>query len=73
MYVISSRVKNTLDALPATYREPIRQALEMDFVQGKNPETILTPIQGMVYAMIRFYVAQDTARSRFEPCGGALS
>ncbi len=36
----------------------------MEFILGQNPEDTLTPNQSIIYAVIRFYVTQDTARHR---------
>lgn len=79
MFIISPRVVNTINALPAADREPISRALSREFILGEDPEQTLTPVQCMVYAMIRFYVNQDTERGlslasseSFKPCGRAL-
>ncbi len=79
MYIISSRVVDTINRLPATDRGPIERALNAELLHGVPPEQSLTPVQCMVYAMIRFYVRQDTERGAtpasscsFMPCGHAL-
>ncbi|MCM1521269.1 MAG: hypothetical protein NC039_01290 [Muribaculaceae bacterium] len=81
MFVISPRVVNTINSLPAEDRGPISRALSMDLILGESPEKTLTPVQCMVYAMIRFYVRQDTERSgrigevereSFQPCRSAF-
>lgn len=68
--IISPRVINTINSLPADYRREISNALSMEFILGQDPASMLTPVQYMVYAMIRFYVTQDTARGlkRAEQC-----
>lgn len=79
----SSRVIDTVNSLPAADRTPISNALSMEFILGIDPADTLTPMQNMLYAMIRFYVTQDTRRNSsseqastgaasFEPCRCAL-
>lgn len=78
MYVISARVQKTINSLPETDRQPISRALDLELRTGANPQRYLTPIQYLVYSMIRFYVKQDTERQArqfnrgSEPCGCAL-
>ncbi len=61
--IITQRVINTINSLSASDRDPITRALSMEFILGQNPENILTPMQNVVYAIIRFYVNQDTQRA----------
>lgn len=61
-FIITPRVINTINALPAEDRHHISNALSMEFILGQNPQDTLTPMQYLVYAMIRSYVNQDTAR-----------
>jgi len=63
-YIITPRVLKAINALPAQLREPISNALSRDLFLGEAPETTLTPVQCMVYSMIRFYVRQDSQRAR---------
>lgn len=65
-YIITPRVIKAINALPAQLRGPISNALSRDLLLGEAPETTLTPVQCMVYAMIRFYVRQDSERARKE-------
>lgn len=60
--IISPRVIDTINSLAAEHRAPISNALSMEFILGKNPEEILTPAQKIIYAVIRFYVTQDSER-----------
>ncbi len=60
--IISPRVIDTINSLSDTDRRPISNALSMEFILGQNPEDTLTPMQNVVYAIIRFYVVQDTRR-----------
>ena len=73
-FIITQRVINTIKSLRPADREPITKALSMEFILGENPESTLTPIQNVIYAMIRFYVQQDAERSEAiqsasKPCG----
>jgi hypothetical protein len=61
---ISPRVIDTVTSLPVEDRIPISNALSMEFILGIDPADTLTPMQGMLYAMIKFYVTQDTERNR---------
>ena len=61
---ISPRVIDTVTSLPIEDRIPISNALSMEFILGIDPTDTLTPMQGMLYAMIKFYVTQDTERNR---------
>lgn len=61
---ISPRVIDTVTSLPVEDRIPISNALSMEFILGIDPSDTLTPMQGMLYAMIKFYVTQDTERNR---------
>ena len=60
--VISPRVIDTLNSLPAHDREPISRALGMELFLGRTPEDTLTPMQCVIYAMIRQYVSQDSLK-----------
>ena len=60
--IISPRVIDTINSLSADDRGPISSALSMEFILGKNPEEILAPMQMIIYAVIRFYVTQDSER-----------
>ena len=61
---ISPRVIDTVTSLPVEDRIPISNALSMEFILGIDPTDTLTPMQGMLYAMIKFNVTQDTKRNR---------
>lgn len=69
-FFLSSRVIKTVRSLPFEDRYPISNALKTEFVLGADPYVNLTPVQGMLYAMIRFYVIQDSERNmRYGPRG----
>ncbi|MDE6204923.1 MAG: hypothetical protein K2F66_02255, partial [Duncaniella sp.] len=50
---ISQRVIDTVTSLPVEDRIPISNALSMEFILGIDPTDTLTPMQGMLYAMIK--------------------
>lgn len=58
----SSRVIDTINSLPLTDRLPVSNALTMEFVLGQDPSDTLSPIQTMVYAMIKYYVKHDASK-----------
>ena len=60
--IITKRVINTINSLSPADRAPISNALSMEFILGQNPEHTLTPMQNVLYSVIRFYVTQDTQR-----------
>ncbi|MCM1137177.1 MAG: hypothetical protein NC221_05755 [Duncaniella sp.] len=62
-FIISKRVINTIKSLSAADREPICNAMSMEFILGQNPQSTLTPMQNVIYSIIRFYVNQDTIRT----------
>lgn len=62
--VISPRVIDTVSSLPEVDRIPISNALSMEFILGIDPTETLTPVQAMLYAMIKFYMTQDNERFR---------
>lgn len=70
---ISPRVIDTVTSLPVEDRIPISNALSMEFILGMDPTDTLTPMQGMLYAMIKFYVTQDTERNRKASSAGTSS
>ena len=63
--VITPHVVDTINSLPADERGVISAALAQDFILGRDPSEMLTPIQRVIYAMIKSYVSRDTLRHRF--------
>lgn len=57
--ILTPRLLQTVRALPPNEREIISNALTREFILGEDPQPSLTPVQGIMYAMIRFYVKQD--------------
>lgn len=57
--IFSARVLKTVKALPHTERDAISTALAREFILGEDPRPSLTPVLGILYTMIRFYVLQD--------------
>lgn len=60
--IISPRVIDTINSLQPTDRTPITNALSMEFILGQNPAGTLTPMQNIIYSVIRFYITQDSNR-----------
>lgn len=60
--VISPRVIDTINSLSEADRNPITNALTMEFILGCNPDATLTPSQQIIYSVIRFYVTHDSAK-----------
>lgn len=63
-FYISPRVIDTINSLPAPDRKALTAALSREFILGSDPYCELTPTQGILYAMIRHYVEQDTEHNR---------
>lgn len=59
--VISSHVINTINALPIEERNAIAQALASEMILGADSNS-LSPMQEMLYSVIRFYVKRDSIR-----------
>ena len=60
--VISSHGINTINALPIEERNAIAQALASEMILGTDSCNSLSPIQEMLYSVIRFYVKRDSIR-----------
>ena len=61
--VITPHVINTLNALPSEERDAIASALAANLLLGEEvADSTLTPMQKIIYTMIRSYVRRDTAR-----------
>lgn len=60
--VISQHVINTIKSLPKEERRAIANAIARDVILGEDASSSLTPIEAMLFSMIRFYVRQDTLR-----------
>lgn len=58
----SRRVIDTVTSLPQEDRIAISNALGMEYILGMDPAETLTPLQNILYAMIKFYVRQDASR-----------
>ena len=63
-FVISPRVINTINSLPVEERLAVTSALAAEFILGvkSTGDTSLTPIQEVIYSMIKMYVRHDTER-----------
>lgn len=61
--VISSHVINTLNSLPENERVAVTSALAAELILGEDVAGAgLTPMQLMLYSMIKSYVKRDTYR-----------
>ena len=58
----SRRVIDTVTSLPQEDRIALSNALGMEYSLGMDPTETLTPLQNILYAMIKFYVRQDASR-----------
>lgn len=58
--LISPRVINTINSLPEDERIAVVSAFVGDMIMGVKVEDSLTPIQTMLYAVIKSYVQRDS-------------
>ena len=62
-FVISAHVINTINSLPAEERIAVTTALAAEMILGADTRGRLTPMQEVLYSMIRQYVERDTMRA----------
>ena len=60
--VISPHVINTINSLPEEERVAIATAFVGDLIMGINPDKALSPIQTMLYGIIKSYVERDSSK-----------
>lgn len=60
--VITPNVINTINSLPVDERLAITAALAGELFLGKEAASTLTPVQAMIFSMIKDYVSRDTER-----------
>lgn len=60
--LITPHVINTINSLPDEERTAIANTLVAELILGEKPEDSLSPMQEMIYSIIRFYVKQDTIK-----------
>lgn len=60
--LITPHVINTINSLPNEERTAIANTLAAELILGEKPEDSLSPMQEMIYSIIRFYVKQDTIK-----------
>lgn len=60
--LITPHVINTINSLPDEERTAIANTLAAELILGEKPEASLSPMQEMIYSIIRFYVKQDTIK-----------
>lgn len=58
--ILSERVLNTINSLPVDDKIAIASAIAGEIILGANAAGALTPLQNLVFAMIRQYVKHDT-------------
>lgn len=56
--IISKRVIDTINALPFNEKKAITKALACELILGEDAAE-LTPIQSMLYSIIKYYVRKD--------------
>lgn len=69
----SPRVIDTVSSLPVADRLAIGNALSMEYILGMDPSDTLTPMQNILYSMIKFYIDQDASRMETEPVASSAS
>lgn len=57
--IISKRVIDTINALPFNEKKAITKALACELILGEDAAAELTPIQSMLYSIIKYYVRKD--------------
>lgn len=60
-FTISPRVIDTISSLSVEDRDVITTALARELILGKDVTTEMSPMQAIIYAIVRFYVNQDSA------------
>jgi len=66
-FVISAHVINTINSLPEKERVAVTSALAAELILGADADkcgTKLSPVEEMLYSMIKMYVRRDTERHR---------
>lgn len=59
-FFISQHVIDTINSLPVEERVSISSALIGEFILGESPKNHLSPVEDMLYSIIKRYVEQDT-------------
>lgn len=61
--VITPRVINTIKSLPEAERVSIVSAIAGELILGHDASSSLTPMESIVYAMIRSSIEHDSRRA----------
>lgn len=61
-FIITPHVINTINSLPVEERIAITAALAGEMILGTDSTSSLTPVQEIIFSMIRQYVRRDTER-----------
>lgn len=60
--VISSHVINTINSLPEEEKVAVATAFVSEMIMGVDPENALSPLQAMLYGIIKSYVERDSMK-----------
>ena len=61
-FIITPHVINTINSLPIDERIAITAALAGEIILGTDPTPTLSPVQEIIFSMIKQYVRRDTER-----------
>jgi len=61
--VISPRVISTIQALPYNDRIAVASAIAGELLLGHSPEGELSPMETMLYSIIRSYIRHDSCKA----------
>ncbi len=61
-FVITPHVINTINSLPQEERMAITLVLAVELILGAKASSELTPMQQVLYSMIKNYIERDTTR-----------
>ena len=60
--VLTPHVINTINSLPEDERVAVASAFVSEMIMGVNPDESLSPLQKMLYSVIKLYVQQDSIK-----------
>lgn len=60
--VLTPHVINTINSLPEEERVAVASAFVSEMIMGVNPDESLSPLQKMLYSVIKLYVQQDSIK-----------
>lgn len=59
----SPRAEKAIRNLPESDRNAIVSALKAEYLFGANPDEMLTPVQAILYCIIKSYIDRDLAKA----------